>query len=192
MGSHWTHTQWNWHSGTPEVIKVIDDSVDSRRKEVPLGRIYRNGWAYSYWNPISLFVLNFNIHPVLWDSHTLVAHYVTVRLAYRYTMLNPHLYNHRLTSCATRAGPAKIESVCVCVSPQHVSRAELRLELLIGPCESKDSRVRQRLTSLSPHQRTCEIQWLIFEHFKVENVHFLIILDLGLDSPVHFLDSFQL
>ena len=32
----------------------------------------------------------------------LVAHYVTVRLAYRYTMLNPHLYNHRLTSCATR------------------------------------------------------------------------------------------
>ncbi len=35
---------------------------------------------------------------------TLVAHYVTVRLAYRYTMLNPHLYNHRLTSCATREG----------------------------------------------------------------------------------------
>ncbi len=34
----------------------------------------------------------------------LVAHYVTVWLAYRYTMLNPHLYNHRLTSCATR-GP---------------------------------------------------------------------------------------
>ena len=36
-------------------------------------------------------------------SATLVAHYVTVRLAYCYTMLNPHLYNHRLTSCATRA-----------------------------------------------------------------------------------------
>ncbi len=34
----------------------------------------------------------------------LVAHYVTVRLAYHYTMLNPHLYNHRLTSCATREG----------------------------------------------------------------------------------------
>ncbi len=37
-----------------------------------------------------------------YKSNTLVAHYVTVRLAYRYTMLNPHLYNHRLTSCATR------------------------------------------------------------------------------------------
>ena len=35
-------------------------------------------------------------------GHSLVAHYVTVRLAYRYTILNPHLYNHRLTSCATR------------------------------------------------------------------------------------------
>ncbi len=37
-------------------------------------------------------------------SLSLVAHYVTVRLAYRYTMLNPHLYNHRLTSCATVKG----------------------------------------------------------------------------------------
>ncbi len=36
------------------------------------------------------------------NSTALVAHYVTVRLAYRYTMPNPHLYNHRLTSCATR------------------------------------------------------------------------------------------
>ena len=36
------------------------------------------------------------------NMRALVAHYVTVRLAYRYTMLNPHLYNHRLTSCTTR------------------------------------------------------------------------------------------